>query len=71
MPQDQKKLIQSHGHEIGSSLITLFFFIVSFLKKGFYLFLAVLGLRCRTGFPPVVVHRLLTAEASLIGEHRL
>ena len=67
----KKKLSQSGGHEIGSSLITLFFFIVSFFKKGFYLFLAVLGLRCRTGFSLAVRHRLLTAKASLVVEHRL
>ena len=33
--------------------------------------MAVLSLCCCTGFPPVVVHRLLTAVASLIVKHGL
>ena len=53
--------------------------VLHFLKK-FYLFIAVLGLRCCLGFSLgaagggyslVVVHRLLTEVASLVAEHGL
>ena len=54
---------------------------VLFLKDSFliYLFLAVLGLHCSEGFSLVVerwgyspvVHRLLSAVASLVGKHGL
>ena len=52
----------------------------SFLYNFIYLFLAVLGLHCCSGFSLVVasrayslvaVHGLLTAVASLVAEHRL
>ena len=59
---------------------SLWFYVIHFKKSNFiYLFLAVLGLRCCVGFslvaasggyPPAAVHRLLTAVASLVAEHR-
>ena len=42
---------------------------IPFFKK--FLFLAVLGLRCRASFSLVAASRLLIAVASLVTEHRL
>ena len=42
-----------------------------FLNNCIYLYLAVLGLSCCTGFSLVVVHRLLTVGASPVVEHGL
>ena len=51
-------------------LLSLFFLLFrGFLK--IYLFLAVLGLHCRTGFSLVVVCKLLIMVASLVAEHEL
>ena len=44
-----------------------FFFFNTFI----YLFSAVLGLHCCTGFSLVVMHRLLIVVASLVVEYRL
>ena len=62
-------------------LCRLLFFIYLFLKFIYlFLFLAALGLRCcvwafssygERGLLFVAVHRLLTAVASLVAEHRL
>ena len=47
--------------------------MISFLKKKsfVYLFLAVLGLHCCTGFSLVAAHRFLMAVASIFADHRL
>ena len=56
------------GPGISGRLTTLGLFFYLFF---FYLFLAVVGLRCCLGFSLVVAPRLLTAVASLVGEHGL
>ena len=50
------------------TLLLSFFF---FFKDNFIYLLAVLGLRCCTGFPLVVASRLLIVVAFLVAEHRL
>ena len=53
---------EAHGY-----IVSLFFLMFYFIC----LFLTVLGLGRCMGFPLVVVHRLLTAVASPVAEHRL
>ena len=57
---------------LASGLDQLSCFLSSFFfKDNFIYLLAVLGLRCCTGFPLVVASRLLIVVAFLVAEHRL